>query len=269
METPPVVLSVAGFDPSSGAGITADVKTIAAHGCYATTCITALTVQTTRGVSQVFAVPAVLVTDTLRELASDLPPAAVRIGMLASAAVAGAVADFLEQSGARNVVLDPVLRSSSGTHLLNPDGVEILRQRLLPRADVLTPNLSEAAALTAMEVSTPADMRAAAARLHQMGARTVVLKGGHLEGDETLDLLSVCHAVSPYQEEFRGSKLKSKATHGTGCAFATALACNLALGLLLPEAVAASKRFVSTAIERAYPLGHGTGPLNHLFRLEP
>lgn len=277
MDAPPVVLTIAGFDPSSGAGVTADVKTIAAHGCYAVSCITALTVQSTVAVRDVLPTPAALVSRTLRELADDLPLAAIHIGMLGSGEVATAVAGFLDEladDAAPAVVLDPILRSSSGAELLDPAGVDVLRSRLLPRATVVTPNMDEAAVLSAFPVKTVEDMHRAAERLHALGARAVVVKGGHLEGEKTVELLSVMeqaesagrtHHAPAVTWEFLGEKLNSRATHGTGCAFASALACNLALGQLLSEAVPAAKKYVTEAIAHAYPLGHGHGPMNHLF----
>jgi hydroxymethylpyrimidine/phosphomethylpyrimidine kinase len=266
--SPPIVLSIAGFDPSSGAGVTADIKTIAAHGCYGTSCITALTVQSTRGVQSVFPCSADLVGATLRELMADLPPHGVRIGMLGSGEIAEVVADFLEQNSPPWVVLDPILRSSSGADLLDRHGLNVLRERLLPNASVLTPNLDEVAALTGLMVNRAEDMKAAAFGLHQLGARAVVVKGGHLPGNEALDLLSVSTSGSSYEREFRGNKFATRATHGTGCAFATALACHLALGRELPEAVAAAKQFVINAMGCAYEVGSGPGPMHHLYRLD-
>src|SRR5438552_171408 len=164
-QAPPVVLSIAGHDPSSGAGVTADIKTIAAHGCFGMTCITALTVQTTQGVRRVHAVPAKLVAETLEELAFDVALSAVKIGMLSSGEVADAVADFLERSGTGNVVLDPVLKASSGADLLDAQGIEVMKTRLLRLADVVTPNMGEAEALTAVKVESLFGMKKAAARL--------------------------------------------------------------------------------------------------------
>src|SRR5207248_363182 len=149
-QTPPVVLTIAGFDPSSGAGITADIKTIAAHGCYGVACITAMTVQSTQGVSRVEALPARLISDTLKELSQDVEIAAVKIGMLGSAEVAAAVGDFLNSAKLPNVVLDPILRSTSGARLLEPKGEKLMLERLLPLATVITPNLDEAAALSGL-----------------------------------------------------------------------------------------------------------------------
>jgi hydroxymethylpyrimidine/phosphomethylpyrimidine kinase len=173
--TPPVVLTIAGFDPSSGAGITADIKTIAAHGCYGVACITALTVQSTAGVRRTKATDTSLVTETLEELNQDVDIAAVRIGMLASATVAQAVATFLEKARLPNVVLDPILKSSSGADLLERSGTRVLTERLLPLCAIVTPNVDEAAALTGLPVTNPEEMRAAAAKLNAMGAPSVVV----------------------------------------------------------------------------------------------
>lgn len=261
----PVVLSIAGYDPSSGAGITADIKTIAAHGCFAVTCATSLTVQSTRGVRRVHPLPGELIQQTLQELASDFVLAAVRIGMLGSGEAAEAVAEFLAASHLPNIVLDPILRSSSGADLLDSRGIRVLRERLLPLATVITPNLGEAAALTGLEVGDLDQMKLAARRLHEMGARQVVITGGHLA--HPVDLLSVqMEKGEVRQEEFSGRRLESRSTHGTGCAFASALACNLALGLKLAEATRLSGEYVRQAIVYAYPLGKGIGPLNHLYR---
>jgi hydroxymethylpyrimidine/phosphomethylpyrimidine kinase len=272
-ETPPVVLTIAGFDPSSGAGVTADIKTIAAHGCYGVACITAMTVQSTAGVRRVEGVDAALITDTLQELTADLSIAAVRIGMLGTAKVARAVADFLGTRSGKagspgklpNVVLDPILKSSSGADLLDAAGTKLLVEKLIPLADVLTPNVDEAAALTGLKVTDLDEMRAAAARLHEMGAAAVVITGGHL--DKAIDLLSFMTKRGTEQEVFKAERQRSNSTHGTGCAFATAIACHLALERGLPEATLLAKTYVSAAIAAGYPLGRGTGPVHHLYRM--
>lgn len=267
MANTPIILSIAGYDPSSGAGITADIKTSIAHKCYAITCVTALTVQTTERVFAVEAVREEIVRDTLYELVRDLPPSAVRIGMLANGAVAEVVADFLETVRPINVVLDPVLRSSSGAALLDPRGEEVLRERLLRVADVVTPNIEEAAALCGIpsrggrQEERELEMVGWAERLHKLGSRAVVVTGGHL--DQPADLLSVNQTLT----WFRGAKIESRATHGTGCAFATAIACNLAHRIGIQEAVRRAKEYVRCAIERAEPLGQGRGPMNHLVSL--
>jgi hydroxymethylpyrimidine/phosphomethylpyrimidine kinase len=265
-QTPPVVLTIAGFDPSSGAGVTADIKTIAAHGCYGVACITALTVQSTAGVLQVEAVRPALVAETLEDLSSDLEIAAVRIGMLGSGKVASAVAEFLVSRKPTNIVLDPVLKSSSGHELLDPSGVKLLVERLICLATVITPNVDEASALTGLPVGNPEQMGAAAARLHAMGAVAVVVTGGHLE--KAVDLLSFNSLRGTQQEIFKSDRLRSRSTHGTGCAFATAMACHLANGRGLPEAVLLAKAYVAAAITNAYPLGRGVGPVHHLYRMQ-
>jgi len=262
--TPPVVLTIAGFDPSSGAGITADIKTIAAHECYGISCITALTVQSTRGVRRVEPVDAKMVADTLGELVSDFTVEAVHIGMLGTEEVVKAVADFLGQAALPHVVLDPILKSSSGADLLNAAGTRLLIEKLLPLAELVTPNLDEAAAMTGLPVTHVSEMREAAARLHSLGSANVVVTGGHL--DRAIDLLSFTTARGVETEVFKADRQRSNSTHGTGCAFATALACHLAHGRGLPEAVLLSKAYISAAIANAYPLGHGVGPLHHLYR---
>jgi len=268
-DAPQIVLTIAGFDPSSGAGVTADIKTIAAHGCYGVACITAVTVQSTAGVRRVESIDPSLITDTLQELAADMPLAAVHIGMLGSAKVVRAVADFLNQqrtrSKALNIVLDPIVKSSSGTVLLDPHGVQSLVGALLPLADVITPNIDEAEALTGLKVTNLEEMRAAAGKLHEMGAQAVVVTGGHL--DKAIDLLSFTTKKGVEQEVFKAERQRSNSTHGTGCAFSTAIACHLALDRGLPEATLLAKTFVTAAIAAAHPLGTGTGPVNHLYRM--
>jgi hydroxymethylpyrimidine/phosphomethylpyrimidine kinase len=266
--TPPVVLTIAGFDPSSGAGITADIKTIAAHACYGVSCITALTVQSTQGVRRVEGVGPRIIAETLQELVLDLSVGAVHIGMLGNEQVVEVVADFLGQARLPHVVLDPILKSSSGADLLDAAGTRLLIERLIPLAEVVTPNLDEAGVLTGMAVTNLDQMREAAARLHSLGAANVVITGGDLsKGEKAIDLLSFTTARGTEQEVFKADRQRSNSTHGTGCAFATALACHLAHGRGLPEAVLLSKVYVSAAIANAHPLGHGVGPLHHLYRM--
>jgi hydroxymethylpyrimidine/phosphomethylpyrimidine kinase len=269
MSRPPVILSIAGYDPSSGAGITADIKTAAAQDCYAVTCITALTVQSTQGVFGSQPVDAAWVRETLTALREDLEIAAVRIGMLGSREVATTVAAFLAERPLPNVVLDPVIRSSSGVVLLDEAGMEVLLTRLLPLCDVITPNSSEAAILVGVEpIATDAPwerilprLRAMAEKLRGLGSRAVVITGGHLSPAN--DYLLYDEQGSLREEVFPGVHLESRSTHGTGCAFATALACRLAQREALPEAVATAKEYVRKAIVDAYPVGKGIGPINH------
>lgn len=265
-QSPPVVLTIAGFDPSSGAGVTADIKTIAAHGCYGISCITALTVQSTIGVRRVEPVSPDTVGDTLQELALDLEISGVKIGMLGSVKVVRAVADFLRERKIEHVVLDPILKSSSGAVLLDSAGAKLMLERLLPLCSVITPNVDEASVLTGLPVANEEQMRSAAAKLHEIGSRNVVITGGHL--DKAIDLLSFTNSQGSIEQElFKAERRRSNSTHGTGCAFSTAMACHLALGRGLPEAVLLAKAYVTAAITNAQPLGRGVGPLHHLYRM--
>jgi hydroxymethylpyrimidine/phosphomethylpyrimidine kinase len=262
-ETPPVVLTIAGFDPSSGAGVTADIKTIAAHVCYGVAAITALTIQSTAGVRRVVPVDPEVLTETLHELRRDVKVSAVHIGMLGSGSVAAGVADFLGEARLPNVVLDPILTSSSGTTLLDEAGRDVLVQRLMPLADVVTPNVDEASALTRLRGGSEDQMKRTAERLHELGAKAVVITGGHL--DRVIDLLSV---RGQGVQAFQGERLESPNTHGTGCAFATATACQLALGRDLLRAVQLAKAYVWAAIKDSYSIGAGAGPVNHMARMK-
>ena len=262
-----VVQAIAGFDPSSGAGVTADLKTIAAHGLYGTATVTALTVQTTQGVRRWEAVAATLVLETLEALLEDMPPVAVKIGMLGSGEIAGKVAKFLHSHSLPNVILDPVLKSSSGADLLDRRGADILRAELLGIADVITPNLAEAGLLGDLEVNDLASMEEACRRLRALGARNIVVTGGHLS--EPTDLLAESEPDGSLSfRTYPGVQIPTLNTHGTGCAFSTALACNLALGSSLGDAVLKAKTYVSGALRNSYQVGKGTSPINHLFGLK-
>jgi hydroxymethylpyrimidine/phosphomethylpyrimidine kinase len=252
-----VILSIAGYDPSSGAGITADIKTIATHGCYGVTCITALTVQSTQGVKRVDPVEGRIITETLEELMDDLDIAAVKIGMLASAEAAKAIAAFLRRYPMRRVVLDPVLKSSSGADLISKEGLQVLKDRILAQSYVITPNIDEAAALTGLKVGNPDDMGPAAMRLHAMGARNVIITGGHL--DVPVDFVSA--EMGKRVTVLKGRRIAGRSTHGTGCAFSTALTCNLVLGKELTDAARTAKRYVESALKGARSLGKGIGPV--------
>jgi hydroxymethylpyrimidine/phosphomethylpyrimidine kinase len=205
-------------------------------------------------------VDSALLRESLCALSDDVEISAVHIGMLGSAAIAKVVADFLEGARMPHVVLDPLLKSSSGADLIDAKGVNVLLGRLLPLAEIITPNLEEAAALTGLTVGNVDEMRAAAEKLHSMASEAVVITGGHLE--EATDVLSIAGPRGIEQKTFTSQRLSSNSTHGTGCAFATAIACQLALGKTVPEAVALAKDYVHNAIANAYPLGKGVGPLN-------
>jgi len=257
------VLTIAGFDPSSGAGITADLKTIAAHGHYGTACVTALTVQTTRGVLRSEPIGPDLVRETLDALMDDLPPAAIKIGMLGSADVAGVVAEFLRAHRPRKVILDPVFHSSSGAELLDEAGRELLSREMLALAEVTTPNLAEASLLTGIAVTDVASAKAACRRLSAMGARNIVVTGGHFE--HPTDLLAERHEGTLAFREYPGERIHTPNTHGTGCAFSTALACELASGKNLADSVLAAKDYVAKALRNSYSIGKGIGPVDHFF----
>jgi hydroxymethylpyrimidine/phosphomethylpyrimidine kinase len=262
-QTPPVVLTIAGFDPSSGAGVTADIKTIAAHGCYGVSAITALTVQSTQGVKAVIPVETNLLIETLKDLAQDCQVSAVHVGMLGSSEAATAVSKFLEHAKLPNVVIDTVVASSTGTGLLEEAGVRVLKDRLIGQSAVITPNVDEATALTGIAIAEVDDMKEAASRLHEMGAKAVVITGGHLE--KAIDLLSL---KDQYVQIFRSDKLDSPNTHGTGCAFSTAIACQLAFERSLSTAVLLAKSYVTAAITSGYAIGKGAGPVNHMYRMK-
>lgn len=259
--TPPIALTIAGFDPTGGAGISADLKTFAANHCYGAAIITALTVQNTQGTRRYEAVAAGLLAEQLDFLLADITPAAVKIGMLANAEIVGVAAAALRPLSAA-VVLDPVLRASSGAELLDPAGRHALLRELLPLAAVITPNLDEAAILTSRPVTNEAQMADAARALRDQGARAVVVTGGHLE--RPVDILVSDGAPIP----IGGDRVRTVHTHGTGCTFSAAVAANLAQGKALTDAVVQAKAYVCAALRAAYPVGGGVGPLHHLFRLQ-
>lgn len=256
------MLAIAGFDPSAGAGIAADLKTFAAHNCYGVAAVTAITVQNTKGVRAVQPTPAELLKAQLEQLCADVAIAGVKIGMLATRANVDVVAELLERKKFPHVVLDPILRSSSGFELLEPRAMKELTRRLLKLASVITPNLEEAAALAEMQIRNGEGMRAAAQKLVELGARAVVITGGHLE--KPVDWLYDGKEFLPFGSE----RVKSACTHGTGCTFASALAANLVLGKQLPDAVMLAKAYVAKAIEKGFTIGKGPGPLNHFYRFQ-
>jgi len=262
-QSPPVVLTIAGFDPSSGAGITADIKTIAAHGCYGVAAITASTVQSTSGVWRVEGTESRLLRESLDALADDMKISAVHIGMLATTGLVAVVADFLTANHLPSVVLDTILVSSSGATLLEDSGVQALMERLVPLATVVTPNVQEAAVLTKTEVETLDQMREAAAQLQELGAKGVLVTGGHLEAPT--DVLRLPNGDF---QTFKAERLATNFTHGTGCALSTAIASNLAQGRPLSEAVLLAKAFVTSAIANGYPIGKGVNPVNHMYRMK-
>ncbi len=259
--TPPILLAIAGFDPSCGAGVAADLKTFAAHNCYGIAAITALTVQSTQGVRAVHATPTATLRAQLDALAEDANIAAAKIGMLANRANAATVAEFLDKNKFAHVILDPVSRPTAGdAELLDSAGLKFVRDELLKRATVVTPNIPEAEFLTGLQVRDVPSMKAAGQKLLEMGARAVVVTGGHLE--KPTDVLCDPAGV----ETFGGDHVRSQHTHGSGCTFSSAIAAQLATGQNLRDAVILAKAYVTQAIEKAYQTGKGAGPLNQLFR---
>jgi len=258
----PNVLSIAGSDPSGGAGIQADLKTFAALGVYGMAAISGLTAQNTRGVSAIQPLPAAFVAAQIDAVFEDIRVDAVKLGMLGEADVVTAVADCLRRWQPPVIVLDPVMLAKSGAALLAESAVESLRRQLLPLATIITPNLPEAGAL--LGVPAPADlpaMRQAARALHALGPAWVLLKGGHLPGEDCTDLL---HDGREFVE-FPGRRIPTAHTHGTGCTLSAAIAAGLARGLAMPRAVAQAKAYLTAAIAAADSLdvGHGHGPVQH------
>jgi hydroxymethylpyrimidine/phosphomethylpyrimidine kinase len=262
---PPILLTIAGFDPSCGAGTVADLKTFAAHGCYGVAAISSLTVQNTQGVEAVHNTPSAELREQLDVLAKDCEIAAVKIGMLGNRGNAVAVGEFLDAHKFAHVVHDPVMKSSSGAELLDAGGIKYIATELLKRASVITPNVPEAETLTGLTIKEVADMEAAARKIVEMGARAVIVKGGHME--RAIDVLF----DGSEMVQLGGERVKTDNTHGTGCTFASAIVAQLSAGRPLIEAATLAKAYVTKAIEKGYPVGKGRVPLDHFYRqkIEP
>ena len=255
-------LTIAGSDSGAGAGIQADLKTFAAHGVYGTSAITAVTAQNTRGVQSWQALPPELVRAQIDAVVSDIGADAVKIGMLANAAVVRTVAAAIVDLQLPNVVLDPVMIAKGGDRLLEQEAVDAICATLLRLAVVVTPNVPEAEVLAERSIGSLDDMLDAGRRIQAMGPRVVLVKGGHLAGPESIDL-----AVTGDETfELRGPRIETTSTHGTGCTLASAIAANLALGLDIREALTRAREYVEGAILRAPRVGGGHGPLNHFWR---
>ncbi len=260
------VLIIAGSDSGGGAGIQADIKTVTALGGFAMTAITAVTVQNTVSVKAVHEIPGEIIAGQIEHVLSDLGADLIKTGMLASVEVIAAVADALARAKSTHPrVVDPVMIATSGDSLLKSDAVDALRTKLIVGARVLTPNLPEAEVLTGRRIRTLADMDAAVACLRGLGAEAVVLKGGHVEGDLVRDLLIEPDGVTC----FDSPRIHSRATHGTGCTLASAIATGLGQGLALEHAVARARAYVREAMRTAPGIGQGHGPLNHGFTVRP
>lgn len=261
------VLSIAGSDCCAGAGLQADLKTISALGGYALTAVTAVTVQNTRGVTDVLPMPPGTLEAQFRAVVDDIPPQAIKIGMLTDEEQVDALARCLDTVPHIPVVLDPVLVSSSGRPLLRPQAVEALRTRLLPRCTLLTPNLPETERLSGIAPVDDRSTRMAAGRLLDAGCRAVLVKGGHRTDGHMTDVLVMRTDGTTAVHTFDEAHIPSPNTHGTGCTLSSAIATFIALGRPLPQAVEAAKAYLTGALRsgRAVHIGHGHGPLNHFF----
>jgi len=257
------VLTIAGSDSGGGAGIQADLKTIAANGCYGMSVITALTAQNTLGVSAIHAVPADFVRAQLDAVLPDIGCDAVKIGMLFSAELIRTVADGLRRHGVQRIVLDPVMVAQSGDKLMRDEAIEALRQHLIPLAEILTPNLPETSVLLGREIRTAEEISRAAVELAGLGCAAVLIKGGHLDSENCDDCLYL--AGEKRMITLPGKRIATGNNHGTGCTLSSAIAANMAKGMEVEAAVRRAKDYITAAIAggAAYKIGHGHGPVHH------
>lgn len=262
----PTVLSIAGSDSGGGAGIQADLKTFSSLGVYGATAITAITAQNTQGVHSQFALPPQMVYDQIIAVMEDIHPSVIKIGMLSNVQVAAVVADALERYSIP-IILDPVMVSSSGHRLLSAEAQEVLKERLLPMAQLVTPNIPEMEALSDMPLLTISDKYCAAKHLLSLGVQSVLLKGGHEEGEEKVDILYQKSPQGIVTCSFSSDTLNTRNIHGTGCTLSSAIAAYMARGLALKEAVSSAKIYITEAIKAGadVSVGKGYGPVNHLF----
>ncbi|MFT4191007.1 MAG: bifunctional hydroxymethylpyrimidine kinase/phosphomethylpyrimidine kinase [Comamonas sp.] len=264
----PRVLSIAGSDSGGGAGIQADLKTFSALGCYGMTAITALTAQNTQGVRAIHAVPGDMIEAQISAVVEDIGVDAVKIGMLHAADVARTVARALDRYQLQRVVFDPVMVSAAGARLIDDGAIESLVREVFPRASVITPNLDEASLLLGRALDTPDALQRAATDLLALGARAVLLKGGHLPGAEVIDILAWTNADGGIEQQLLQSpRIATHNLHGTGCTLSSAIAAHLALGLDLLPAVQAARAYIRSALHAGASVrtGRGIGPLNHGF----
>ena len=264
MKTPARVLIVAGSDSGGGAGIQADIKTVTALGAYAMTAITAVTVQDTTGVHGFYPVPPEIVADQIRAVLGDIGADAIKTGMLVSADCVETIAEALAPYPSVPLVVDTVMIAKGGTALLDDAGVDAMKARLFPIAALITPNAPEAARLAGIAVQSPDDLVSAGLKLRELGARAVLVKGGHVAGDIVTDVLVDRTGV----RMFTAPRIESASTHGTGCTLASAIATGLAQGMTLHDAVTRARGFVQEAIRTGLPFGRGTGPINHLHAIK-
>ena len=255
-------LTIAGSDSSGGAGIQADIKTMSAHGIYAMSAVTALTAQNTTGVTDIMESTPEFLEAQLDAIFTDIEPDAVKIGMVASSELIRSIARKLRQYGARHIVVDPVMVATSGARLISEDAVDVLKQELLPLAEVATPNIPEAELLSGMKIESEQDMEKAAELIGRTYHCAVLCKGGHGLNDANDYLWA-----DGTGHWFRGKRIQNPNTHGTGCTLSSAIASELARGCTLPEAVGLAKEYISGALSAMLDLGKGSGPMNHLFAL--
>jgi hydroxymethylpyrimidine/phosphomethylpyrimidine kinase len=256
-------LTIAGSDSSGGAGIQADIKTMTANKVYAMSAITALTAQNTTGVTSIMEVTPEFLAEQLDSIFTDIFPDAVKIGMVSSSALIETIADRLTEYQAKNIVLDPVMIATSGARLITEDAISALKEKLIPIADIITPNIPEAEELTGMSIQTSSDMEEAGKMIYDTFHCAVLLKGGHSLNDAN-DFLY----WEDGEEWFEGKHIKNPNTHGTGCTLSSAIASNLAKGFSLPESIERAKRYISGALGAMLDLGKGSGPMNHAFAIE-
>jgi hydroxymethylpyrimidine/phosphomethylpyrimidine kinase len=256
-------LTIAGSDSGGGAGIQADLRTFAAHQVYGTSAITAVTAQNTLGVTMWRAMETDLVTAQIEAVAGDIGADAVKVGMLATTAIVEAVAAAIAELDLPHVVVDPVMVAKGGDRLLEADAVAAMRHELLPRAHIVTPNVLEAEVLSGLTIHSVDDMRAAGERILKLGPRVVLVKGGHLEGPESIDVACTAHDTF----ELRAPRVDTRHTHGTGCTLSSAIAANLASGLDDRTALTRAREYLDGALRHAPGIGRGHGPLHHFWRL--
>jgi len=255
-----IALTIAGSDSGGGAGIQADLKTFSALGVYGMSVLTSITAQNTLGVQGIYDLPADFVGLQIDSVMQDIGADAVKIGMLSNTQIIKIVSEKIRRYKIKNLVIDPVMVAKGGDRLLKEDAVEALKQKLIPLAMVVTPNLREAEVLSGLRIKNVEDMKEAARKIHHLGPENVLIKGGHLLSKEAVDLLFNGNNF----KEFKAERINTKNTHGTGCTFSSAIAAGLAQGKEIEEAVNIAKRYITLAIQNSLNIGHGYGPLNHL-----
>ena len=261
-------LTIAGSDSSGGAGIQADIKTMTANGVYAMSAVTALTAQNTTGVESVMEAAPEFLRQQIRMVVTDIFPDAVKIGMVSSSALIQVIADCVKEFNLKNIVVDPVMVATSGAKLISDDAILTLKERLLPLATVITPNIPEAEVLCGTKIQSPDDMESAARIIYDQYGASVLLKGGHKLNDANDYLFGNLDGGERMGRWFNGKRIDNPNTHGTGCTLSSAIASNLAKGKSLVESVQSAKNYLTCALAAMLDLGKGSGPMNHAFAIE-